>query len=89
MDSDISNYTLKAHSSGVNCIEFAKNDKPIMLSGGDDFMVIVWDLSSKTILQKLVHHEGNVTGVAFLSTLPFFISLSEDGKINFYNSKNF
>lgn len=84
-----SNGMLKGHKSGVNCIDFYKGDRPLLLSGGDDFEVIVWDLSSKGILRRLKHHDNNVIDVAFIDKLPLFSSISEDGKINLYSLKNF
>lgn len=87
--STTSNFTLKGHRSGVNCVAFCSGDKPLLLSGGDDFTTILWDLSSRSVLRKLEHHAGNVMDVLFLDPLPFFVSLSEDGKINFYNMRSF
>lgn len=84
-----SNGTLKGHKSGVNCIDFYKGDRQLLISGGDDYEVIVWDLSSKAILRRLKHHENNVIDVVFMDKLPLFSSISEDGKINLYNLKNF
>lgn len=84
-----SNTTLKGHKSGVNCIDFYKGDRPLLLSGGDDFEVLVWDLSSKDILRRLKHHDNNVIDVVFMDKLPLFSSISEDGKINLYSLKNF
>lgn len=87
--STLSNYTLKGHKSGVNCVSFCAGERQFMLSGGDDFAVILWDLAGRTVLRKLEHHSGNVMDVLFLDPLPFFVSLSEDGKINFYNTRSF
>ena len=87
--SDKSNITLKGHSKGVNCIDFYKGDWPLLISGGDDFKVIIWDISSKSIIRSLKHHEGNVIDVLFFNKIPLFSSLSEDGKLNFYGTKNF
>lgn len=40
----------KIHVKGVNAINFYEGDKPLLLSGGDDFMVVVWDLTTRTAL---------------------------------------
>lgn len=42
--------TLNGHKSGVNCIEYSKGDKSVLISGGDDFTIIIWDLLSRSIL---------------------------------------
>lgn len=89
INSKISNCTLKGHKAGVNCIEFSRGARPILASGGDDFWVIIWDLSSRTMMQKIDNHEGNVVDLVFMSALPFLVSIAEDGKVNFYNTKNY
>ena len=35
--SDKSNIVLKGHNKGVNCIDFYKGDRPLLISGGDDY----------------------------------------------------
>lgn len=89
INSKVSNCTLKGHKAGINCIEFSRGVRPILASGGDDFSVIIWDLSSRTMMQKIDKHEGNVVDLVFMSSLPFLLSISEDGRVNFYNTKNF
>lgn len=89
VNSEKSNATLKGHKNGVNCIAYFEGDRPLLLSGSDDFSLIVWDLSSRSIIRKLVHHDGNVIDCAFIDRLPLFTSLGEDGKLNFYSLKNF
>ena len=37
INSSTSNGTLKGHKSGVNTICFFEGDRPLLLSGGDDF----------------------------------------------------
>ena len=81
---------MKGHEQGVNCVSFYTGDRPLLISGGDDHTVIVWDLSSRSILKKLEnYHDGNVMDVIFFKKLPFFVSISEDGKMNYFNIKNF
>lgn len=89
INSKISNYTLKGHKAGINCLEFSKGNRSHLASGGDDFVVIIWDLSTRTILQKIEKHEGNVVDLVFMTSLPFLVSISEDGNCNFYNTRNF
>jgi coatomer subunit beta' len=89
VNSKTSNGTLTGHKNGVNCIDFFRGERSLLLSGSDDYSVVVWDLSSRSIISKLVHHEANVIDVVFLDRLPLFASVSEDGKLNFYNLKNF
>lgn len=89
INSKVSNCTLKGHRAGINCIEFSRGNRPILASGGDDFAVIIWDLSTRSMMQKIDRHEGNVVDLVFMSALPFLVSIAEDGKLNFYNTKNY
>ena len=82
-------FSLKGHKSGVNCLEYSRGDRSVLVSGGDDYTVIVWDLLNRTILQEISRHESNINDICFFDSLPFFMSTSEDGKVNFYSSKNF
>ena len=38
-----SQMTLSGHASGVNTVAFYAGDRTLLLSGGDDKMVILWD----------------------------------------------
>lgn len=37
------NYTLNGHENGVNTVDYYKGDKPYIVSGGDDFLIKIWD----------------------------------------------
>lgn len=89
INSKVSNCTLKGHKAGINCIEFSRTARQILASGGDDFAVLIWDLSTRTVMQRIERHDGNVVDLAFMSGLPFLVSIAEDGRLNFYNTKNF
>jgi coatomer subunit beta' len=89
INSKASNFTLKGHKAGINCIEFSKGNRPLLASGGDDFSIFIWDLSTRTMMTKIDNHEGNVVDLTFMTTMPFLISIAEDGKCNFYNTRNF
>lgn len=89
INSKTSNYSLKGHKAGINCLEFSKGNRQLLASGGDDYSVIIWDLSTRTIMQKIDEHEGNVVDLVFMTSLPFLVSIAEDGKCNFYNTRNF
>ena len=48
--------TLSGHTAGVNCLSYYEGDKPLLLSGGDDFQVIIWDLTTRIPIAKLKNH---------------------------------
>lgn len=50
INSTVCSGTLSGHKSGVNTISFYEGDRPLLLSGGDDYAVIVWDLSTRSLL---------------------------------------
>ena len=43
INSSNSHMTLTGHQSGVNCVAFFSGDRALLLSGGDDKSVILWN----------------------------------------------
>jgi len=41
------NFTLNGHTSGINCVDYYKGDKPYIISGGDDKVIKIWDYQTK------------------------------------------
>ena len=82
------NYSLVGHQQGVNCLDFCNsNDRPHLVSGGDDGHVKVWDYQSKQCLFTFSDgHSDNVSAVAFHPDLPLIFSAGEDHVINIWNS---
>jgi len=58
--------TLFGHSSNVNTIEMLSGQ--FMASGGNDYLVIIWDLSSYSIKYTLMGHPTSVTCIKRLSS---------------------
>lgn len=57
---------LKGHTGCVNCLEWSANGR-LLASGSDDNHVIIWDpFKSKTKLDFLTPHQGNIFSVKFL-----------------------
>lgn len=84
------NYTLKGHEKGVNAIDFYPGlDKPFLVSGGDDFLVKVWDCQSKTCLATLEGHTGDINTLLWHPDLPLIISAGSDGVVRFWHSNTF
>ena len=45
------NYTLAGHDTGVNCVDFCRdNERPHLVSGADDGIVKVWDYQTRQCL---------------------------------------
>lgn len=57
---------LKGHSGCINCLEWSANGR-YLLSGSDDNKVFMWDpFKSKSILEFLTPHSGNIFSVKFM-----------------------
>ena len=85
-----SHYSLIGHQSGVNCIDYCyTNDRPYLVSGGDDQLVKVWDYQNKQCIYTFEGHEDDVTSVAFHPELPLIFSCGEDGAVNIWNSQTY
>ena len=74
--------TLLGHESGVICLQYFNND--ILLSGGSDNLVIVWDLINYDIKYKLSGHSDWVYCLEMLSN-NLFASGSFDSTIRIWN----
>ncbi|MCJ8331843.1 MAG: hypothetical protein HRT89_18645 [Lentisphaeria bacterium] len=89
--------THEAHTFGIRSIEIMP-EKNILLSGGDDLNIFVWDLKTKKPLKKLRGHESFVTKIVRLSDTLFVSGdlsghiilwdLDTQGKIGSYSLKD-
>ncbi|KAE9402636.1 Coatomer, beta' subunit [Gymnopus androsaceus JB14] len=79
-----------AHDKGVNYVEFyLGNDKPYLVTCGDDRTVKVWDYLSKSCVQTMEGHTNNVSFAVFHPSLPIIISGSEDGTVKIWNANTY
>jgi coatomer subunit beta' len=84
------NFTLDGHDKGVNCIAYyAGGDKPYLISGGDDFLVKVWDYQNKKCIQTMEGHTNNVTVVGFHPSLPVIVTGSEDSTVRVWHADTY
>ncbi|KAJ3991040.1 coatomer protein [Lentinula boryana] len=84
------NFTLDAHEKGVNYVDFYPgNDKPYLVTCGDDKIVKVWDYLSKSCVQTMEGHTNNVSFAVFHPSLPVIISGSEDGTVKIWNANTY
>ncbi|KAK4291218.1 hypothetical protein Pmani_035935 [Petrolisthes manimaculis] len=75
--------SLEGHRGCVNCIEFNR-DGSFLLSGSDDYDIILWDVYRQTRIKKMsTGHRGNIFSVKFQpqSGDRFVISGAGDGRI--------
>ncbi|TIA88151.1 hypothetical protein E3P99_02775, partial [Wallemia hederae] len=90
LGSPTANFTLEAHDKGVNYVEYYHgNDKPYIVTTGDDRLVKLWDYHSKSLVQSMEGHSSNVSFAIFHPSLPLVISGAEDGTVKIWNSNTY
>jgi len=88
--SSTANFTLDAHDKGVNHVDYYHgNDKPYLITTGDDKFVKIWDYQTKACIQTLEGHTSNVSFACFHPTLPIIVSGSEDGTVKLWHSNTY
>ncbi|THU45313.1 hypothetical protein C4D60_Mb02t16520 [Musa balbisiana] len=84
------NFTLDAHSKGVNCVDyFTGGDRPYLITGSDDQTAKVWDYQTKSCVQTLEGHTHNVSAVCFHPELPIILTGSEDGTVRVWHATTY
>ena len=72
-------FYLKKHKKCIRCMNY-NNDKKILVTGGEDFLLLIWDLVSKTcILEMKGAHENIITSIHFNSLDSCLYSASAKG----------
>jgi coatomer subunit beta' len=88
--SSTANYTLDAHDKGVNHVDYYHgNDKPYLITTGDDKLVKIWDYQTKACIQTLEGHTSNVSFACFHPTQPIIVSGSEDGTVKVWHANTY
>ena len=85
------NFSFDAHEKGgVNFVEYYHgNDKPYMITTGDDKTIKIWDYLSKSCIQTLEGHTSNVSFAVYHPTLPIIVSGSEDGTVKIWHANTY
>ncbi|CAL1359458.1 unnamed protein product [Linum trigynum] len=84
------NYTLEAHSKGVNCVDyFTHGDKPYLITDSDDQTTKVWDYQTKSCVQTLEGHTLNIYAFCFHPELPIIFTASEDGTVRIWQATTY
>lgn len=80
------NTVFTEHTSRVNCLQINQGAS-IFASGGDDNMLVLWDLINQTPILKLKGHTAPVTCLDFfkLGNTDFVISGGKDGLIRIWD----
>jgi WD40 repeat protein len=65
------------HTFKINCLTFGANDK-LLVSGGADHKIIVWDVAGGRELRMLDGHTGYLNALAVSNDGKFLVSGSND-----------
>jgi len=71
---------LRSHNTNINCCRFSPNGK-LLASASGDKTVIVWNVSTRTIMMTLRGHQRFVTSCAFSTCNNYLASGSNDKTI--------
>lgn len=79
--------TPEGHTSRITCIEFAGVDDSVLISGGDDRSVRLWDVKSRDAKPLMVWEEAKdgVTCLAIPSNGVEVLTGSTDGRVRCYD----
>ena len=81
-----SQLTLEGHLKGCGAVAFCTlADKPYLASGGDDYLVKIWDYTNKHCVFTFKEHEQNISALCFHPEFPILLSASEDQTCKFWN----
>lgn len=79
-------YALEGHAAAVRSVHFAQHKgKPILLTGGDDNTIRVWDVASRTATQVLRGHAGAVRKLDTCANEDLVVSASLDKQAKLWN----
>lgn len=80
------NTVFTEHTARVNCLQISK-DGNMFVSGGDDNLIVLWDLVTQNPILKLKGHTAPVTCIDFfrLGNTDYVISGSKDGLIRIWD----
>jgi WD40 repeat protein len=74
------------HTAAVRRAVFSPDGK-LLVSGGEDQQVIVWDFTRRMRLKNLSGHNGTVTTIAFSPDGKWFVSGGEDQTVILWNAE--
>ncbi|XP_023242711.1 apoptotic protease-activating factor 1-like isoform X2 [Centruroides sculpturatus] len=83
---DQSNRTYKGHENAVLCCSFSSDDSKIV-SGGDDYVALVWDFESGKILHSLKGHTNSINHCCF-SYNKYIATASSDHSVKLWNASS-
>jgi WD40 repeat protein len=77
---------LEGHKKGVSCLKYFE-PKFVLISGGYDCQVIVWNMKLKSKIIKFTAHQHYICSIQIESNCEFFYTISRDNTIKEWNTK--
>ena len=77
---------MKGHTSYVNSVDCARNDKPLVVSGGDDCQIKVWDPRRRQAVTSL-NNDYQVTAVQFNEDPTQIITAGIDNDLKIWDTR--
>jgi len=77
-------YTLVGHEDCVNTLCFIFNTSQL-ISGGDDFKILIWDINNGKLIKKFEGHEASVLCLTNIPDEKLLISGGDDFKLKIWN----
>lgn len=74
----------QGHSSNMSCVSYS-NDGQLLVTGGEDGKVKVWNIQSGFCFVTFQEHTAPITDVVFSANRKFVVSSSLDGTCRAYD----
>ena len=72
------------HTMPVNCLGLS-NNKKMLVTGGNDKSVVIWDIATGKPLKTLLGHTWKVNSVSFSKNDQYLVSTGNDGEIRVWD----
>ena len=78
--------SLVAHKEGVNSLAFFPLKKNVLISGGKDGFLRVWNLKTEECLLQIPAHNFGIYRILFIKDGMYFVTISRDKSIKLWNA---
>lgn len=82
--SELLNTFTKGHSKQIMTLDISK-DSSLLVSGGKDSTIVLWDYANRNILKRLSYHKGIITSVKISPDGRYLVSGATDDKVVLYD----
>jgi WD40 repeat protein len=72
------------HTMPVNCLTLS-NNKRLLVTGGNDKSIVIWDIATAKPLKTLLGHTWKVNSVSFTKNDQYLVSTGNDGEIRIWD----